>query len=107
MQPEFMYKAVAAGEVDVIAAYTSDGQISTYDLAVLNDDRNAIPPYDAILLIAPRRAQDEKLIAALKPLLGSIDVATMRNANARAANGGTTPDSVARWLSQEIAKNRN
>jgi len=107
MQPEFMYKAVAAGEVDVIAAYISDGQISTYDLAVLNDDKHAIPPYDAILLIAPRRAQDEKLIAALKPLLGAIDVATMRSANARAANGGTTPDTVARWLAEQITKNRN
>jgi len=107
MQPEFMYKAVAAGEVDVIAAYTSDGQISTYDLSVLNDDKHAIPPYDAILLIAPKRVQDERLIAALRPLLGAIDVAAMRSANARAANGGTTPGSVARWLSQEIAKNRN
>ena len=35
MQPEFMYKAAADGTVDVIAAYTSDGQISTYDFAVL------------------------------------------------------------------------
>ena len=104
MQPEFMYKAVAASEVDVIAAYTSDGQLSTYDLAVLNDDKHAIPPYDAILLVAPRRAQDERLIAALKPLLGAIDVATMRNANARAANGGTTPDIVAQWLWDEIRK---
>ena len=104
MQPEFMYNAVAASEVDVIAAYTSDGQISTYDLAVLDDDKHAIPPYDAILLIAPKRAQDEKLIAALKPLLGSIDVATMRSANARAANGGTTPDSVAKWLWDETRK---
>ncbi|HXZ22983.1 MAG TPA: ABC transporter permease/substrate-binding protein [Pseudolabrys sp.] len=104
MQPEFMYKAVAAGEVDVIAAYTSDGQISTYDLTVLADDKHAIPPYDAILLISPKRADDEKLTAALRPLLGSIDVATMRAANARAANGDTTPDDVARWLSQEIAR---
>jgi osmoprotectant transport system permease protein len=107
MQPEFMYKAAAAGEVDVIAAYTSDGQISTYDLAVLADEKHAIPPYDAILLVSPKRAHDEKLATALKPLLGSIDIVTMRAANARAANGGTTPDDVARWLSQEIARKRD
>ncbi|HMF25743.1 MAG TPA: ABC transporter permease/substrate-binding protein [Pseudolabrys sp.] len=107
MQPEFMYKAAADGEVDVIAAYTSDGQISTYDFVVLADNKHAIPPYDAILLISPRRAHDEKLTAALNPLLGSIDVATMRAANARAAKGETTPDDVARWLAQQIARKRD
>jgi osmoprotectant transport system permease protein len=107
MQPEFMYKAVADGEVDVIAAYTSDGQISTYDLTVLADDKHAIPPYDAILLISPKRAGDAKLIAALKPIIGSIDVATMRAANARASNGSETPDTVARWLAGEIEKKRD
>jgi osmoprotectant transport system permease protein len=107
MQPEFMYKAAAAGEVDVIAAYTSDGQISTYDFAVLADSKRAIPPYDAILLISSKRAHDERLTAALKPLIGTIDVATMRSANARASNGGTTVDEVAQWLNQQIAKKRN
>lgn len=106
MQPEFMYKAAADGTVDVIAAYTSDGQISTYDLTVLTDDKHAIPPYDAILLVSRKRAGDTALIDALKPLVGSIDVTTMREANARASNGNETPDSVARWLANEIAKRR-
>src|ERR1700722_20011621 len=35
MQPDFMYAAVASGEVDVIAGYTSDGLIAKYDLVVL------------------------------------------------------------------------
>jgi osmoprotectant transport system permease protein len=87
MQPEFMYRAVSEGEVDVIAAYTSDGQISTYGLSVLADVKHAIPSYDAILLISPKRTGDEKLIAALKPLVDSIEVAAMREANARAKRG--------------------
>jgi osmoprotectant transport system permease protein len=106
MQPEFMYKAVAAGEVDVISAYTSDGQISTYDLTVLADDKHAIPPYDAILLVSRKRADDGKLITALKPLIDSIDVATIREANARASNGSATPDEVALWLNNETARKR-
>jgi osmoprotectant transport system substrate-binding protein/osmoprotectant transport system permease protein len=104
MQPEFMYPAVASGQVDVISAYTSDGQIATFDLLVLDDPKHAIPPYDAILLLAPRRAKDEKLIAALKPLIGAIPVATMRAANARAAKGSTSADEVARGLTIEIGK---
>ena len=106
MQPEFMYKAVAAGEVDVISAYTSDGQIATYELTVLADDKHVIPPYDAILLVSRKRADDGKLITALKPLIDSIDVATMREANARASNGSATPDEVALWLNNETARKR-
>jgi osmoprotectant transport system permease protein len=100
MQPEFMYPAAAAGEVDVISAYTSDGRIARYDLRVLEDPKQAIPPYDAILLVAPRRAGDERLLAALRPLVGAIDVDTMRAANLRAAEGA--PEDAARWLAGEI-----
>ncbi|MGN6571951.1 MAG: ABC transporter permease/substrate-binding protein [Pseudolabrys sp.] len=104
MQPDFMYRAVAGGEVDVISAYSSDGQIAQYDLVVLDDPRHVFPPYDAILLVAPKRAHDEKLIGALKPLVGAIDVQTMREANRRGASGDTTPDAVAQWLAEKIKK---
>jgi osmoprotectant transport system permease protein len=104
MQPEFMYQALASGEVNVISAYTSDGQIAKYDLVVLDDPKRAIPPYDAILLLSPKRAHDEKLISALKGLLDAIPVDLMRAANARAANGNTSADEVARRLAGEIVK---
>ena len=103
LQPDFMYAAVASGEVDVIAGYTSDGLIAKYDLVVLDDVKHAIPPYDAILLLSGRRANDEKMKAALQPLLGSIDIATMREANLRAADN-SSPDVVARWLWDKIGK---
>lgn len=104
MQPEFMYKAVVANDVDVISAYTSDGQIALNDLVVLDDVRRAIPPYDAILVLSPRRAHDEKLISAMKPLIGAIPVDLMRQANAR-ASGGVSPDAVARWLGEKLGLN--
>ena len=87
MQPEFMYPAVAAGEVDVISAYTSDGRIAQFGLQVLADDKQAIPPYDAILLVSPKRANDEALIQALKPLVGAVSIDTMREANRRVSTG--------------------
>jgi osmoprotectant transport system permease protein len=104
MQPDFMYAAVASGEVDVIAGYTSDGLIAKYDLVVLDDDKHAIPPYDAIVLLAPKRADDAALRAALQPLLGKIDIAAMRAANLRAAGGNaeSSPNEVARWLWEQI-----
>jgi osmoprotectant transport system permease protein len=106
MQPDFMYAAVASGEIDVIAGYTSDGLIAKYDLVVLEDSKHAIPPYDAIVLISPKRAEDQALRVALIPLLGAIDIATMREANLRAAGNDATssPDAVARWLWDKIGK---
>jgi len=106
MQPDFMYAAVASGEVDVIAGYTSDGLIAKYDLVVLDDPKHAIPPYDAIVLISPKRANDETLRSALQPLLGAIDIADMREANLRAAgnDGASSPAVVARWLWEKIEK---
>ncbi|HXD47100.1 MAG TPA: ABC transporter permease/substrate-binding protein [Pseudolabrys sp.] len=104
MQPDFMYRAVAAGEIDVISAYSSDGQIAQYDLVTLDDPKHVFPPYDAILLVAPKRVHDDKLIAALKPLVGAIGVEVMREANLRGAQGDTTPDAVAQWLAGKIAK---
>ncbi len=100
MQPDFMYAAVASGEVDVIAGYTSDGLIAKYGLVALDDPKGAIPPYDAILLIAPKRASDQALREALQPLVGRINIAAMREANLRAAGGGgdASPETVARWL---------
>ena len=106
MQPDFMYAAVASGEVDVIAGYTSDGLIAKYDLVALDDDRHAIPPYDAIVLISPKRSGDQALRAALQPLLGRIDISAMREANLRAAGNDSTssPEAVARWLWDRTAK---
>jgi osmoprotectant transport system permease protein len=106
MQPDFMYAAVASGEVDVIAGYTSDGLIAKYDLVVLDDIKHAIPPYDAVVLLAPKRANDQALRAALQPLLGKVSIATMREANLRAAGNDATssPDAVARWLWEKIGK---
>ena len=106
MQPDFMYAAAASGEVDVIAGYTSDGLIAKYDLVVLGDVRHAIPPYDAMVLLAPKRAGDQALRAALQPLIGKINISVMREANLRAAGNDATssPDAVARWLWEQIGK---
>jgi osmoprotectant transport system permease protein len=104
MQPDFMYAAAASGEVDVIAGYTSDGLIAKYDLVVLDDSRHAIPPYDAIVLLAPKRKDDQMLRSALQPLLGKVDIADMRAANLRAAgnDASSSADAVARWLWEKI-----
>ncbi|HLZ74417.1 ABC transporter permease/substrate-binding protein [Phenylobacterium sp.] len=80
-QPTFMYRALMGGEADVISAFSSDGRIAADKLVILTDPKGAIPPYDAVVLISPRRAHDKRLIAALQPLIGKISVAQMQAAN--------------------------
>lgn len=80
-QPTFMFRAVTSGDVDVISAFSSDGRIAADDLVTLADPRQALPPYDAVVLIAPDRVNDARLLAALRPLIGAIPVEAMRDAN--------------------------
>ena len=80
-QPTFMYRALGGGEADVISAFSSDGRIAADGLVVLTDPKAAIPPYDAVVLIAPGRAGDRRLIEALQPLIGKVSVEAMRAAN--------------------------
>jgi len=79
--PTFMYRAVDSGDVDVITAFSSDGRIAAQGLVVLADPMHAIPSYDAVLLVSPRRAQDMILRRAVTPLIGKISVAHMQEAN--------------------------
>ncbi len=101
-QPTFMYRAIASGEVDVISAFSSDGRIARDDLLILSDPRQAILPYDAVILIAPARADDATLRSALEPLLGSIPLTTMQQANLLVdrEEDKLTPAAAARWLAE-------
>ncbi|HEY1562212.1 MAG TPA: ABC transporter permease/substrate-binding protein [Caulobacteraceae bacterium] len=104
-QPTFMYAALMEGEVDAISAFSSDGRIEADHLVVLADPKRALPPYDAVLLISPRRVHDARLLAALRPLVGAINVATMREANYSVdrQSGKLTPAAAAARLNAKIA----
>jgi glycine betaine/choline ABC-type transport system substrate-binding protein len=73
------YKAVAAGQVDLIAGNSTDGLINSLNLVVLDDDRHYFPPYDAAVVY--RNAVDPKCRAALESLANTIDDSTMRRLN--------------------------
>lgn len=79
--PTLMYAAVRENQVDVISAYSTDGRIVEYNLRVLTDPRQALPPYDAVLVISSEAARDSQLVNALRDLIGSIPNEAMRRAN--------------------------
>jgi osmoprotectant transport system permease protein len=87
---------VGDGQVDVITAYSSDGRIAAYDLVTLEDDRGAIPPYDAVVLVSRRLGERRPdVVAALRALEGAIDVERMRALNGAVDRDGKTPAAVA------------
>ena len=73
------YKALAAGEVDLIAGNSTDGLIEPLGLTVLDDDRHYFPPYDAAVVY--RNDLDPKCRAALDSLANILDDAVMRRMN--------------------------
>jgi len=84
------------GKVDAIVAYSTDSRISLFNLTPLDDDRYAMPPYHAILLVNGERAKDVKVITALSPLINGIDAATMRELNSRFDVDKQDPKLIAR-----------
>jgi len=98
--PTFMYRALASGQADVISAFSSDGRIAADRLVVLADPKGAVPAYDALLLVSPARAKDARFRAALRPLIGSIPVDRMRQANYMVDRDSdkASPEAAAKWL---------
>jgi osmoprotectant transport system permease protein len=106
MDPALMYQAVAEDKVDVICAYTSDGRIDAYGLVLLNDPRQAFPPYDAVLLTSRPAANTPDFLKALGPLVGAIDETAMRRANYRVDVDHWTPLRAAQELVEKIERGR-
>ncbi len=94
--PAVKYQALAAGEVDVIDGYSTDGLIARYDLVVLEDDKRFFPPYEAAALVGRRLADSvPAAVGALTELSGRLDEPTMRRLNRRVEVDGEPVAAVA------------
>ena len=81
--PAVKYQALAAGEIDIIDGYSTDGFIARYDLVILKDDRSFFPPYEAAALLSPRMSREEAAVGALSELSGLLTEPVMRRLNQR------------------------
>lgn len=104
LDPTLMYSAINQRQVDVISAYSTDGRIVAFDLVVLEDPGQALPPYDAILLLSPQAAQRQDLVEELRTLVGRIDNNLMRSANKLVDVDHASVDSAALILDIAIEK---
>ncbi|OYU15407.1 MAG: ABC transporter permease [Alphaproteobacteria bacterium PA4] len=99
--PTLMVRALTGGDADVITAFSSDGRIAADDLQLLTDPRGALPAYDALLLVGPRRPDLAQRLAGLD---GRIKVEAMREANWQVDRDRDkrTPGQAAAWLAKRI-----
>ena len=99
LDPALMYQAIASGEVDVIAAFATDGRIEAFDLQPLEDDRRFFPPYQAAPVIRTETLQAHPELAQVLGLLaGVIDDATMQRLNYAVDEEKRSPAEVAQEL---------
>ncbi|MGD9780194.1 glycine betaine ABC transporter substrate-binding protein [Methanomethylovorans sp.] len=98
-----MYEAIRIDDVDAISAYTTDTRNEVFNLRVLEDDMNALPPYDAIYIMTENFANSNPdAVEALKKLDGRIDTDTMRELNYKFDVDKMEPRDIAReFLVQE------
>ncbi|RMH05115.1 MAG: ABC transporter permease subunit [Nitrospirae bacterium] len=97
MQQTLKYRAAAAGNIDVLDVYTTDGRLAVYDLVVLEDDKRFFPPYEAAGVIRGETLdRHPELGKVLGLLTNAFDVATMRRLNFRLQEKGESVEQVAR-----------
>jgi osmoprotectant transport system substrate-binding protein len=96
MAQSAMYEAMKDKKVDAISAYTTDSRNDLYGIKLLNDDKHAFPPYDAVILVSRDFAQkNPKAMKALGKLNNRINDDTMRRLNGEHDINGLSAREVA------------
>jgi osmoprotectant transport system permease protein len=83
MDHDLAYRGLASGAFEVTDLYTTDAEIRSLALRVLEDDRRHFPDYQAVLLLR-QSAGTPAVRAALGRLQGAISAQEMVAMNARA-----------------------
>jgi glycine betaine/choline ABC-type transport system substrate-binding protein/ABC-type proline/glycine betaine transport system permease subunit len=93
---DLAYRGLAGGSIDVIDLYSTDAEISYYNLKVLKDDSHYFTDYQAVLLY---RKDLEKyypeVVEALKRLINSIPESLMIKMNSDVKINGLSEEKVA------------
>jgi glycine betaine/choline ABC-type transport system substrate-binding protein len=77
-----LYRALDAGEADLVAGNSTDAALSRPEFLVLEDDRKFFPPYEACLAVREATlTRVAGLRGALDGLANRISTAAMRTAN--------------------------
>lgn len=77
-----LYTALRGGQVDMVAANSTDGMLAVLDATVLRDDRHYFPPYECAAVVRKETlSKYPQLEAAINTLGGKISAEKMRELN--------------------------
>ena len=103
MEPKIRYQAIESGDIDLIDAYATDGELEKYNMVVLEDDQKLFPPYQGAPLFKEGFIKDNPEIKeALNQLAGKITQEEMQTMNYRVGIEGADASSV----SEEFLKSK-
>ena len=103
-----MYVALNSNNVDVIAAFTTDGKLNKFDIVTLLDDKGMYPPYAAAPVIRSSILKKyPEILKALEPVFGSINENKMMHLNYLVEVAGISYKQVARQFIAELNIKKN
>lgn len=102
VDPGLRYEGLVNGQADVVVAFGTDGQISAYDLVLLEDDKGLFPPYQ-IAPIVRQQAIDAnpQMVELLNKLAPLLTDATMQRLNFEVDGKKREPVDVAKEFLQQ------
>jgi osmoprotectant transport system permease protein len=107
MDLNLSYRALASGQVDVIAGDATAGLIEALDLVQLEDNRRYFPPYDAVPVAhAATLLRYPQVRRALEGLAGRITAAEMRRMNYAVDAERADPADVARTFLSSVTRSQ-
>jgi len=100
------YRALADGQVDLIAGDSTNGLIAALQLQQLDDDRGHFPPYEAVPVFrAATLRRHPELVPVLEGLAGRLSATTMQQLNAAVDLQRQTPEAVVRrWRAKGVGE---
>lgn len=102
MQIGLVYDAVAAGKMDAVLGYSTDGRIGSYHLKLLKDNKHYFPPYNASAVVTNKALkQHPELKSIIAKLNGKISLKTMQKLNYQADNNLVEPEVVAKQFLEQ------
>ena len=103
VDPGLKYKGLVDGQADVAVAFGTDGEISAFNLVVLQDDKNLFPPYPVAPVVRQQALDaNPKIKDQLNKLAPKLTDDTMRRLNNEVSGNQKEPAAVAKdFLTQE------
>jgi glycine betaine/choline ABC-type transport system substrate-binding protein len=98
VDPALRHEVLTKGQADASIIYTTDGQIASQDLVVLDDDKNMFPPYNATLVVrnSVLQASGPDFAKVIEQVQEGLTAEVMQELNSRVDLDKEKPAAVAK-----------